>query len=79
MFYVTPRINTKALEEMLRVRVIRRLVAERKLAKVVATRLIASSTKYWRHRGFSVHNGEPVKVSILILKFVFLWQDYFTA
>ncbi|MCK5240897.1 hypothetical protein KAR34_00465 [bacterium] len=42
MFYVMPRINIKVLEETLRGRVIRMLVAERKLAKIVETRLIAS-------------------------------------
>jgi hypothetical protein len=61
MFYVMPRINTRVLEEMLRIRVIRMLVAERKLAIVVGARLIAPLQMYWRHSGFSVHNGNPVK------------------
>ena len=56
MFYVMPRINTRVLEEMLRIRVIRMLVAERKLAKDLAGKLLS-----WRHSGFSVHNGNPVK------------------
>ena len=50
MFYVMPRINTKPLEELFRVRVIRMLVAERKLAKDLAGKLLS-----WKHSGFSVH------------------------
>jgi len=56
MFYVMPRLNTQALEEMFRVRVIRLLVAKRKLAKDLGGKLLG-----WRHSGFSVHKGEVVK------------------
>ena len=56
MFYVMPRLNTKALEEMFRVKVIGMLVAERQLAKDLAGKLLS-----WRHSGFSVHSGNPVK------------------
>lgn len=51
-----PRINTKPLEELFRVRVIRMLVAERELAKDLARKL-----QSLRYSGFSGHNGEPVK------------------
>lgn len=56
MFYVAPRVSTKPLEQMFRVRVIKMLLEEELLAEELARKLLG-----WKHSGFSVHNGKPVK------------------
>ena len=56
MFYVAPKVSTKPLEQMFRVRVIKMLVEEELLAEEMACKLLS-----WKHSGFSVHNGKPVK------------------
>ena len=56
MFYVAPKVSTKPLEQMFRVRVIKMLVEEELLAKELARKLLS-----WKHSGFSVHNGKPIK------------------
>jgi hypothetical protein len=56
MFYVAPKVSTKPLEQMFRVRVIKMLVEEELLAEELACKLLK-----WKHSGFSVHNGKPVK------------------
>jgi len=55
-FYVAPRVSTKPLEQMFRVRVIKMLVEEGLLAEELARKLLS-----WKHSGFSVHNGKPIK------------------
>ena len=56
MFYVAPKVSTKPLEQMFRVRVIKMLVEEELLAEELARKLLS-----WKHSGFSVHNGKPIK------------------
>ena len=56
MFYVAPKLSTKPLEQLFRVRVIKMLVEEGLLAEERARKLLS-----WKHSGFSVHNGKPVK------------------
>jgi len=56
MFYVAPRVSTTPLEQLLRVRVIRMLVEEELLAPELARKLLG-----WKHSGFSVHNGTPLR------------------
>ena len=56
MFYVMPKLSSKWLEEIFRVKVINMLVAEGKLAKELGKKLLS-----WRHSGFSVDHGQPVK------------------
>jgi len=55
MFYVAPRLSTRPLEELFRVRVIKMLVEEGLLAEELARKLLS-----WTHSGFSVHNGKPI-------------------
>jgi len=56
MFYVAPKVSTKPLEQMFRVRVIKMLVEQGPLSEELARKLLS-----WKHSGFSVHNGKPVK------------------
>jgi len=56
MFYVAPKVSTKPLEQLFRARVIKMLVEEEFLAEKLACKLLS-----WKHSGFSVHNGKPVK------------------
>ena len=56
MFYVAPRVSTTPLEQLFRVRVIRMLVEEELLAPELARKLLS-----WKHSGFSVHNGKPLR------------------
>ena len=56
MFYVAPKVSTKPLEQMFRVRVIKMLVEEGLLAEELACKLLG-----WKHSGFSVYNGKPIK------------------
>jgi len=56
MFYVAPRLSTRPLEELFRVRVIKMLVEEGLLAGEMARKLLC-----WKHSGFSVHNGKPIR------------------
>ena len=56
MFYVAPRASTTPLEQLFRVRVIRMLVEEELLAPELARKLLG-----WKHSGFSVHNGKPLR------------------
>ncbi len=56
MFYVAPKVSTKPLEQMFRVRVIKMLVEEELLAEQLARKLLS-----WKHSGFSVYNGKPIK------------------
>jgi len=56
MFYVAPRVSTTPLEQLFRVRVIRMLVEEELLAPELARKLLG-----WKHSGFSVHNGKPLR------------------
>ena len=56
MFYVAPKVSTKPLEQMFRVRVIKMLVEEELLAEELARKLVS-----WKHSGFSVYNGKPIK------------------
>ncbi len=56
MFYVAPKVSTKPIEQLFRVRVIKMLVEEELLAEELARKLLG-----WKHSGFSVHNGKPVK------------------
>ena len=56
MFYVAPKVSTKPLEQMFRVRVIKMLVEQGPLGEELARKLLS-----WKHSGFSVHNGKPVK------------------
>ena len=55
MFYVAPRVSTRPLEQLFRVRFIQMLVKEGLLAAEVARKLLA-----WKHSGFSVYNGQPI-------------------
>ena len=55
-FYVLPRRSLKPLEELFRVKVIRLLVDEGLLAERMADKLLT-----WKHNGFSIDNGAPVK------------------
>ena len=56
MFYVAPRVSTTPLEQLFRVRVIQMLVEEELLAPEMARKLLG-----WKHSGFSVHNGKPLR------------------
>ncbi len=56
MFYVAPKLSTRPLEQLFRIRVIKMLVEEGPLGEEMARKLLS-----WRHSGFSVHNGKPVK------------------
>ena len=56
MFYVAPKISTKPLEQLFRVRVIQMLFEEGLLAEKLADNLLG-----WKHSGFSVYNGKPIK------------------
>jgi len=56
MFYVAPRVSTTPLEQLFRVRVIQMLVEEALLAPELARKLLG-----WKHSGFSVHNGKPLR------------------
>jgi len=56
MFYVAPKVSTKPLEQMFRIRVIKMLVEEGLLAEELALKLLG-----WKHSGFSVYNGKPIK------------------
>jgi len=56
MFYVAPKVSTRPLEQLFRVRVIRMLVEEELLAPEMARKLLG-----WKHSGFSVHNGKPLR------------------
>jgi len=56
MFYVAPRVSTTPLEQLFRVRVIRMRVEEELLAPELARKLLG-----WKHSGFSVHNGKPLR------------------
>jgi transposase-like protein len=56
MFYVAPKVSTKPLEQIFRVRVIKMLVEKGLLAEELARKLLK-----WKHSGFSVHNGKPIK------------------
>jgi hypothetical protein len=56
MFYVAPRVSTTPLEQLFRVRVIQMLVEEELLAPKMARKLLG-----WKHSGFSVHNGKPLR------------------
>ena len=59
MFYVAPRVSTTPLEQLFRVRVIQMLVEEELLAPELARKLLG-----WKHSGFSVHNGKPLRREI---------------
>ncbi len=56
MFYVAPKVSTTPLEQLFRVRVIQMLVEEELLAPDLARKLLG-----WKHSGFSVHNGKPLR------------------
>jgi hypothetical protein len=56
MFYVAPKVRTRPLEQLFRARVIKMLVEEGLLAEDMARKLLK-----WKHSGFSVHNGKPIK------------------
>ncbi len=56
MFYVAPKARTRPLEQLFRARVIKMLVEEDLLAEDMARKLLK-----WKHSGFSVHNGKPIK------------------
>jgi hypothetical protein len=56
MFYVAPKLSTKPLEQLFRVRVLKMLVEEGPLGKEMARKLLS-----WKHSGFSVHNGKPIQ------------------
>ena len=56
MFYVAPKVSTRPLEQLFRVRVIQMLVKEELLAPEMARKLLG-----WKHSGFSVHNGKPLR------------------
>ena len=56
MFYVAPKLSTKPLEQLFRVSVLKMLAAEGPLGEEMARKLLS-----WRHSGFSVHNGKPIK------------------
>ena len=53
---VAPRLSTRPLEQIFRVRVIKMLVEEGLLALEMARKLLS-----WKHSGFSVHNGKPIR------------------
>lgn len=56
-FYVLPKeVDTKPLEEMFRVNVIKMLVGEELLSQERAENLLS-----WKNSGFSVHLGEPIR------------------
>jgi len=56
MFYVAPKVSTRPLEQMFRMRVIKMLIEEGLLAEELASKLLG-----WKHSGFSVYNGKPIK------------------
>ena len=56
VLYIAPKVSTKPLEQMFRVRVIKMLVEEELLAEELAGKLLS-----WKHGGFSALNGEPIK------------------
>lgn len=53
---VAPKVSAGPLEQLFRVQVIRMLVEEDLLAEDLACKLLG-----WKHSGFSVHNGKPIK------------------
>ena len=53
MFYVAPRVSTRPLEQLFRVRVIQMLVEEELLAPEMARKLLG-----WKHSGFSVQQRQ---------------------
>ena len=64
MFYVAPRVSTKPLEQMFRVRVIKMLVDEELLAEEIGAQTLQLEAQRVPARsasGGSVHNGKPVK------------------
>jgi len=56
LFYVSPRVSTRPLDQRFRVRVIQMLVEVELLAPELARKLLG-----WKHSGFSVHNGKPLR------------------
>ena len=55
-FYVMPEVDLQPLEEMFRARIIRMLQDQELLSDELAEKLYS-----WKHSGFSVHAGDPIK------------------